>query len=241
MVYVAWATILAGLIFGRKSDLTLATATIFGGIILFVSGLNWMEPQITTLVPVLKSPWLMFHVAVTVAAYGFFGISLLLGLSNLLILSVAKKETAMLHVRELSIINNMSLLVGLALMTIGTFLGGIWANESWGRYWSWDPKETWALITVVVYSVVTHIHLVRKLNNDWFFNLASVMAFASVLMTFWGVNYLLSGLHSYGENEGVSEVFVYLYAILFGVIVLALVSYRGYKKFKSQGSTSNFY
>lgn len=183
----------------------------------------------------------MFHVAVTVAAYGFFGISLLLGLSNLLILSVAKKETAMLHVRELSIINNMSLLVGLALMTIGTFLGGIWANESWGRYWSWDPKETWALITVVVYSVVTHIHLVRKLNNDWFFNLASVMAFASVLMTFWGVNYLLSGLHSYGENEGVSEVFVYLYAILFGVIVLALVSYRGYKKFKSQGPTSNFY
>lgn len=237
MVYVSWATILAGLIFGRKSDLTLATATIFGGIILFVSSLNWMEPQITTLVPVLKSPWLMFHVAVTIAAYGFFGISLLLGLSNLVIMSVTQKEMAVLRVRELSIINNMSLLVGLALMTIGTFLGGIWANESWGRYWSWDPKETWALITVIVYAVATHTHLVKKLNNYWFFNLASVMAFASVLMTFWGVNYLLSGLHSYGENEGVSAVFVYLYAVLFVVVVLALVSYRGFKRGLKAGQT----
>ncbi len=239
MVYVSWATILAGLIFGRKSDLTLATATIFGGIILFVSSLNWMEPQITTLVPVLKSPWLMFHVAVTIAAYGFFGISLLLGLSNLVIMSVTQKEMAMLRIRELSIINNMSLLVGLALMTIGTFLGGIWANESWGRYWSWDPKETWALITVIVYAVATHTHLVKKLNNYWFSNLASVIAFASVLMTFWGVNYLLSGLHSYGENEGVSAVFVYLYAILFVVIVLALVSYRGFKRGLKAGQIDN--
>lgn len=179
----------------------------------------------------------MFHVAVTIAAYGFFGISLLLGLSNLVIMSVTQKEMAVLRVRELSIINNMSLLVGLALMTIGTFLGGIWANESWGRYWSWDPKETWALITVIVYAVATHTHLVKKLNNYWFFNLASVMAFASVLMTFWGVNYLLSGLHSYGENEGVSAVFVYLYAVLFVVVVLALVSYRGFKRGLKAGQT----
>lgn len=233
MVYVAWATILAGLIFGRKNDLTLATATIFGGIILFVSGLNWMEPQITTLVPVLKSPWLMIHVAVTIAAYGFFGISLLLGLSNLIIMSIAKGESALLRIKELSIINNMSLLVGLALMTIGTFLGGIWANESWGRYWSWDPKETWALITVVIYTIVTHVHLVKRLNNYWFFNLSSVVAFASVIMTYLGVNYLLSGLHSYGENEGVSAMFVYLYAIVFVVALLAFVSYRGYKRFRN--------
>ncbi len=234
MVYVAWATILAGLIFGRKSDLTLATATIFGGIILFVSGLNWMEPQITTLVPVLKSPWLMIHVSVTIAAYGFFGISLLLGLSNLIIMSIAKGETALLRIKELSIINNMSLLVGLALMTIGTFLGGIWANESWGRYWSWDPKETWALITVVIYAIVTHVHLVKKLNNYWFFNLSSVVAFASVIMTYLGVNYLLSGLHSYGENEGVSAMFTYLYVILAVVVVLAIVSYRGFKRAKNK-------
>lgn len=232
MVYVAWATVLAGLIFGRKSDLTLATATLFGGIILFVSGLSWMDPQITTLVPVLKSPWLMFHVAVTVSAYGFFGISLLLGTSNLMVMSISGKELAQLRIKELSIINNMSLLVGLALMTIGTFLGAVWANESWGRYWGWDPKETWALITVVVYTVVTHLHLVKKWNNPWLFNLLSIVAFLSVLMTFFGVNYFLSGMHSYGQNEGVPALFGYFYAILFGVIVLALVSYRGYKKSK---------
>lgn len=233
MVYVAWATILAGLIFGRKSDLTMATATIFGGIILLVSGLNWMEPQITTLVPVLKSPWLMFHVAVTIAAYGFFGISLLLGLSNLIIMSVTKKDVALMRIKELTIINNMSLLVGLALMTIGTFLGGIWANESWGRYWSWDPKETWALITVVIYAVVTHVHLVKRLNNYWFFNLSSVVAFGSVIMTYLGVNYLLSGLHSYGENEGVSAMFTSLYVIFGIVVLLAIVSYRGFKRTKN--------
>ena len=162
MVYVAWATVLAGIIFGRKSAITMALATLFGGIILFVSGLNWMDPEIGTLVPVLKSPWLMFHVAVIVAAYGFFGIGFLLGIANLSLIAFAKKsELIRFRIKELSITNNMALLVGLALMTIGTFLGAIWANESWGRYWGWDPKETWALITVVVYTIVTHIHLTK--------------------------------------------------------------------------------
>lgn len=234
MVYVAWATVLAGFIFGRKSHITLALATLFGGVILFVSGLNWMDPQITPLVPVLKSPWLMFHVAVIVAAYGFFGISFLLGLSNLVIMFTAKKESQLFYrLKELSIINNMSLLVGLALMTIGTFLGAIWANESWGRYWGWDPKETWALITVVVYTVVTHVHLVRKWNNLWVFNFLSVIAFSSVLMTFFGVNYLLSGMHSYGQNDQISEVFTYLYAALFVILVLAFLSYRGFKQIQN--------
>jgi ABC-type transport system involved in cytochrome c biogenesis permease subunit len=170
MVYVAWATVLAGFIFGRKNILTLSLATLFGGVILFVSSLNWMDPQINTLVPVLNSPWLMFHVAVIVAAYGFFGISFLLGLTNIIIMSFNKASSLMaLRIKELSVINNMSLLTGLALMTIGTFLGAVWANESWGRYWGWDPKETWALITIIVYSVVTHLHLVKKWNSDWLF------------------------------------------------------------------------
>ena len=112
MVYIAWATVLAGLIFGQKSHITLALATLFGGVILFVSGLNWMDPQINTLVPVLKSPWLMFHVAVIVAAYGFFGISFLLGLTNLSLMAFTKNDRATGHrVKELSIINNLSLLV----------------------------------------------------------------------------------------------------------------------------------
>ncbi|MBK5195625.1 MAG: cytochrome c biogenesis protein CcsA, partial [Proteiniphilum sp.] len=218
MVYIAWVTVLAGLLFGRKSALTLALATLFGGVILFVSGLNWMDPQINTLVPVLKSPWLMFHVAVIVAAYGFFGISFLLGITNLSLMSFSGRDTLFSYrMKELRIINNLSMLAGLALMTIGTFLGAIWANESWGRYWGWDPKETWALITVVVYTIVTHLHLVKRWSSDWLFSLLSVLAFASVLMTFLGVNYLLSGMHSYGQTDNLSSVFVYI-AAAFAII-----------------------
>lgn len=227
MVYVAWATVLAGLIFGRKSPLTVALATLFGGVILFVSSLNWMDPQIGTLVPVLRSPWLMFHVAVIVSAYGFFGISFLLGITNLSLMVFAKDEKFIhLRIREMSIINNMSLLVGLALMTIGTFLGAIWANESWGRYWGWDPKETWALITVIVYSIVTHLHLIKKGNDLWLFNLMSVLAFSSVLMTFLGVNYLLSGMHSYGQNDSISAVFMYITIAFIAIGVLGMISYK---------------
>ncbi|MDR1518380.1 MAG: cytochrome c biogenesis protein CcsA [Dysgonamonadaceae bacterium] len=227
MVYVAWATVLAGLIFGRKSSVTLALATLFGGVILFVSSLNWLEPQIGTLVPVLKSPWLMFHVAVIVAAYGFFGIGMLLGFTNLSLMAFAPKTTAVsLRVRELSIINNLALLVGLALMCVGTFLGAVWANESWGRYWGWDPKETWALITVLVYAVVTHLHLIKKADNVWVFNLSSVVAAASPLMTFFGVNYLLSGMHSYGQTDNVAQAAPYFYAAGLVIAVLAVGSLK---------------
>ena len=230
MVYVSWATVLAGFVFGRKSTITLALATLFGGVILFVSSLNWMDPQINTLVPVLKSPWLMFHVAVIVAAYGFFGISFLLGITNLSIIAFAKQTILLTYrIKELTIINNMSLLIGLALMTIGTFLGAVWANESWGRYWGWDPKETWALITVVVYSIVTHVHLVKNWNNMWLFNLLSVFAFSSVLMTYLGVNYFFSGMHSYGQMDSASSVFI---NISFAFIFFALLGYASYIRSK---------
>lgn len=229
MVYVSWATVFAGLLFARRSLLTFALATLFGGVILFVSGLNWMDPQINPLVPVLKSPWLMFHVAVIVGAYGFFGISCLLGLVNLVMMSF-KKFVLIQRIKELSIINEMSLLIGLALMTIGTFLGAIWANESWGRYWGWDPKETWALITMVVYAIVTHLHLMPFKNKLWLFNLSSVIAFYSVLMTFFGVNYFLSGMHSYGQNDHVGGIFIYLLASVFLVVLLGILSFMGKQK-----------
>ncbi len=211
----------------KKLLSTVALATLFGGVILFVSGLNWMDPQINTLVPVLKSPWLMFHVAVIVAAYGFFGISFLLGITNMLLMTFSAGDPQPSYrQKELSIINNLSMLAGLALMTIGTFLGAIWANESWGRYWGWDPKETWALITVVVYTIVTHLHLVKRWSSDWLFNLLSVVAFASVLMTFLGVNYLLSGMHSYGQTDNLSSVFIYIVVAFVAIGILGVVSYR---------------
>lgn len=228
MVYASWATVLAGFIFGRKSStLALALATIFGGIILFVSGLNWMDPQINPLVPVLKSPWLMFHVAVIVAAYGFFGISFLLGIANLTLMIFYDSNSLIPYrIKELSIINQLSLLVGLALMCIGTFLGAIWANESWGRYWGWDPKETWALITIVSYTIVTHIHLIKKENNDWLFNLLSIIAFSTVLMTFLGVNYFFSGMHSYGQSDTWGGMIFYLSIPFVLISLLAAFSYK---------------
>ena len=228
MVYVAWATVAAGGVLGR-SRITLALAAIFGGIILFVSGLNWMDPQIGTLVPVLKSPWLMFHVAVIVAAYGFFGICCLLGITNMILMGFVNPRTKTLlqtRIKELTLINEMALLIGLAFMTIGTFLGAIWANESWGRYWGWDPKETWALITLVVYAMVEHLRLVRRWYNLWSFNFLTILAFGSVLMTFFGVNYFLSGMHSYGENEQVSNLFNYLFLAIIGILALALWAFR---------------
>ena len=198
MVFLSWAAVFAGLLFARRSPVTFSLATLFAGVILLVSGMNWMNPQISPLVPVLKSPWLMYHVAVLMAAYGFFGIGFLIGLFNLCTLSFFRREKLTDLVRELTIITEIALIVGLILMTVGSFMGAVWANESWGRYWGWDPKETWALITIIVYAMVTHLHLARKWYSLRLFNLCSVLAFASVLMTYFGVNYLLSGMHSYG-------------------------------------------
>ena len=231
MVLMACIVVLAGFLFARRSHIVFALATLFTGIILFVSGLNWMDPQINPLVPVLKSPWLMFHVAILMAAYGFFGISFLIGLVNLLLMALLRKDNYFGVIRELSIINEISLIIGLIWMTIGTFMGAVWANESWGRYWGWDPKETWALITMIVYAMVTHLHLLRSRYNLWLSNLCSVLAFASVLMTYFGVNYLLSGMHSYGQNDQLRGVFAYLCGA--GVFIL-LLAIQAKKNLKNQ-------
>jgi cytochrome c-type biogenesis protein CcsB len=247
MVYVAWATTMAGLLFMRRSALTFALSTLFAGVILFVSSLNWMDPQIGTLAPVLKSPWLMFHVAVLMAAYGFFGISFLLGLTNMTLMSVRSSKKHVLStdsggkssknrfsstILELSVINEISLLTGLLLVAVGIFMGAVWANESWGRYWGWDPKETWALITLLAYVIVTHLHLIGRRYSLWLFNLCSVIAFATVLMTYFGVNYFLSGMHSYGQNDALNDIFVYLYAAVAVIIVLAVTAKRGQSKLR---------
>ena len=119
-------------------------------------------------------------------------------------------------------------------MTVGTFLGAVWANESWGRYWGWDPKETWALITMVVYAIVTHIHLLKVRLKEWLFNFLSVLAFSSVLMTFFGVNYFLSGMHSYGQNDHVSNLFVWI-GVAFGLVfLLGFMSWLSMKKYFNQ-------
>lgn len=228
MIFIAWATMIAGFIFSLKSDIALAVTGIFASLILMVAHLNWMDPEITNLVPVLNSYWLMIHVAIITASYGFLGLGALLGFINLVLISVKSKKQSQKVNRtfnELSYINELTIEVGLFLLTVGTFLGGVWANESWGRYWGWDAKETWALVTVLVYAVVLHIRFIPRLNGRITFNAAAVVAYFSVIMTYFGVNYYLSGLHSYAAGDPVPiPTFVPItVGIIFFVIILAYV------------------
>jgi cytochrome c-type biogenesis protein CcsB len=234
ILFVAWATVAFGIIFGRKSYFTLASATFVSSIMLYVASLNWLDPSIANLQPVLDSYWLMIHVAVIVGSYGPFAIGMILGIVVLLLTIMANKKNKKAFSRkleELTIVNELSLTIGLVMLTIGNFLGGMWANESWGRYWGWDPKETWALISIIIYTAVLHLRIVPKLSNKWLFNLMSIISFAAIMMTYFGVNFYLVGLHSYASGDKVvSPDFVY-YSIIF-VTLLGLISYFANKKTK---------
>ena len=234
MIYVAWSAVIFGIIFGRKSNFTLASATFVSSIILSIAHMNWLDPSIANLQPVLDSYWLMIHVAVIVGSYGPFTIGMILGVVALFltILSNKKNRKKMSEkLEELTIVNELSLTIGLIMLTIGNFLGGMWANESWGRYWGWDPKETWALISIIIYAAVLHLRIVPTLKGKWLFNLMSIIAFASIMMTYFGVNFYLTGLHSYASGEKViTPTFVY-YSLIF-ITILALISYFANKKNK---------
>ncbi len=205
LILVAWGTLLAGFSFIRYSKITLAATALLAFFILMTAGHSSYDPQLTNLTPVLKSYWLIIHVAVLTISYGFLGLGFILGIMNLFIyLFKTKKnhERLNLLILELTFINEMNLTTGLFLATVGTFLGGVWANESWGRYWGWDAKETWALVIVITYTLLLHLRFIPKLNGKYIFNAASVICFGSVLMTFFGVNYFLSkGMHSYGAGD----------------------------------------
>jgi cytochrome c-type biogenesis protein CcsB len=233
MIYVAWATVAMGLAFGRKSNLTIASTSFVAAMILMIAHWNWMDPQIANLVPVLDSYWLMIHVSVIVGSYGPFALSMILGIVSLFLILITNKKNKKrvnLNLQELTIINELSVTVGLIMLTIGNFLGGQWANESWGRYWGWDPKETWALISIMVYAFVLHMRLIPGLKGKWIFNLMSILAFASIMMTYFGVNFYLTGLHSYASGDKVITP-DFVYYSLFFVLLLGFLSYFKHKKY----------
>ncbi|MGB2273716.1 MAG: cytochrome c biogenesis protein CcsA [Flavicella sp.] len=233
MIYVGWATMLFGLLFGKDSVLTIAATAFLASMILMIAHWNWMDPEIANLVPVLNSYWLMIHVAIIVASYGPFALSMILGLLVLILMiatTVNNKKKLNAKINELTIINEMSITVGLVMLTIGNFLGGMWANESWGRYWGWDPKETWALISIMVYAFVLHCRLVPGLRGRFTYTMLSIYAFASIMMTYFGVNFYLSGLHSYASGDKiVTPSFVY-YSIA-TVAVLGILAYTKHLKY----------
>ncbi|OOG65876.1 cytochrome c biogenesis protein CcsA [Flavobacterium sp. A45] len=232
IVYVAWATMFFGLAFDIKSKLTVASAAFVTAMILWSAYQNWIDPEIANLQPVLNSYWLMIHVAVIVASYGPFALGMILGFVSLLLIfftNEKNKAKMSLNIKEITYINEMALTIGLIMLTIGNFLGGQWANESWGRYWGWDPKETWALISIMVYAFVIHARFVPSLRGKWIFNLMSMFAFISILFTYYGVNFHLVGLHSYASGEAHSLSWIWY--SLGTISLIGAVTYPKYRKF----------
>ena len=226
LLYISWSGVFAGVVFFRKSLLALSAAVIIAGIFMFTAHLTDVDPQITTLVPVLKSYWLTIHVSILTASYGFFGLGAILGFLTL-IMFIFRKDRP--HVDEIikhvTAINEIALIIGVAAITIGNFLGGVWANESWGRYWGWDPKETWAYVSIVVYVIVIHLRFVKALATPYVFATASLLAFSSILMTYLGVNFYLSGMHSYATGDPV-PIPMWAYYVVTIVFVTIILAYR---------------
>ena len=232
IIYVAWATMFFGLAFDRKSKLTVASSAFVAAMILTAAYMNWIDPEIGNLQPVLNSYWLMIHVAIIVASYGPFALGMILGVVSLLLIlftNEKNKNKMKLNIKEITYINEMALTVGLVMLTIGNFLGGQWANESWGRYWGWDPKETWALISIMVYAFVIHARYVPRLRGKWIFNLMSIFAFISILFTYFGVNFHLVGLHSYASGEAHSLAWIWY--SLGAIALLGAITYPKYRKY----------
>jgi cytochrome c-type biogenesis protein CcsB len=234
MIFISWVTLLAGFLFSRRSKFALSATAVLAGMTLMVAHLSFMDPEITNLVPVLKSYWLTLHVSIITGSYGFLGLGAILGIISMILLSLSDSknvERISGTIDELTVINFRTLTLGLYLLTIGTFLGAVWANESWGRYWGWDPKETWSLITIIVYSFVVHSRMIPGMKDVYTFNLLSLFSFSSVLMTYFGVNYYLSGLHSYAGGDAIPvPAFVYVAVII--LVSLSVVAYTRYRKWE---------
>ena len=237
IIFISWVGITAGLMLYRNSNALIPAAGFMVAVIMmgFAHGGSALDPQITPLVPVLKSYWLIIHVAIITASYGFFGLSMVIAIIVLMFYIFSDSKVYKIHndttVKELTIVSEMSLTIGLYALVVGTFLGGIWANESWGRYWSWDPKETWAFISVMVYAFVLHMRLVPGLRGRWSFHVAALFAICTIVMTYFGVNYYLSGLHSYAAGDPV-PVPAWVYIGLASMFTLAAVSYFRFKNLK---------
>lgn len=204
LTFIAFMSVLAGLIFSKGSRLTVGASALLGGILLMTAHHSNYDPNISNLVPVLKSIWLNIHVAVITGSYGFLGLGAILGFITMMLHMFRSKRNVKsidLSTLELTYITEMTITVGLIMAAIGTFLGGVWANESWGRYWGWDAKETWALVIVLWYAIVLHLRFIPGMKSKFLFSILAMWSYWTVLMTFFGVNYYLSGLHSYAKGD----------------------------------------
>ncbi len=227
LLWVALTVAFAGVLFEwiSRTAAVGALSSLLTAVVLGVSMLGTFDPSIGPLMPVLSSYWLNIHVTVITASYGFLGLCCLLGLLTLVLFLVNWRQHRPGVVRAIGILDQLNvdvMIFGIGLLTVGTLLGGVWANESWGRYWGWDPKETWALVSILLYAMILHFRWIPKLANPFVQAVSSFLAIWSIIMTYFGVNYLLMGMHSYAAGDKVAipmwaSVSV-LASILFGVI-----------------------
>lgn len=240
LLFISLVTVVIGLLLYRKNKVILAAACILAFFLLFVSSLNILDPEITKLQPVLKSYWLKIHVAIITGSYAPLGIGAMLGLINMILYIVrneGNKERLNLTIKQLTYRTEIVITIGLVMLTIGTFLGGVWANESWGRYWAWDPKETWALVAILAYAILLHLRFIPGVKDGFTFNAVSLWAYATILFTFFGVNFYLVGLHSYANGEGLAEFPTWLSAV--GAGFYLFTEYASFKNqiYKSKGES----
>ena len=188
MLFMALCALGAACLLRRRFPPLLPFGLLAAGFALLVAGLGQRDPQITPLMPVLVSPWLSAHVSLIMLAYALLAFLMLGGVLGLCLPSQA---------RRLMLLGRLMLYPAVFLLGAGIFLGAVWANVSWGRYWAWDPKEVWALVTFMVYGAAFHGRSLRALRRPRVFHLYMIGAFFAVLMTYFGVNYVLGGMHSY--------------------------------------------
>ena len=194
MLVMAWMVMLLSLFMMRRSPIMLLFGFLLSGFFLLVSHLSQMDPQITHVMPVLASPLLTLHVSIIMMAYALLSLTFLCGVMG--VLANLTPRFSLLAPRLLTL-SQLFLYPAIACLGLGIFIGAIWANVSWGTYWSWDPKETWALITLMVYAVAVHDRSIPWLRNPLHYHLFMVIAYLTLLMTYFGVNYFLGGMHSY--------------------------------------------
>ena len=198
MVFMAWLSILMTPIAGNRVKEMLPFGYIVCGLALLVSTFGDSTEQIAPLAPVLRSPLLSIHVVVIMISYTLLAFTMLNGVAALII-NTTHKNTPLANreIAELQRISTLMLYPAVFLLTAGIFIGAVWANISWGRYWGWDPKEVWALITMLVYSATLHSGSIKAMRRPMFFHIYCIVAFLAVLMTYFGVNFILGGMHSY--------------------------------------------
>lgn len=195
MQFMAWCSLLIALAARRRFELAVPFGFIVAGMAVMVSMMGESNPQITQLMPVLSSPLLSVHVMMVMISYSLFAFMMLNGISALVIKLSARNDDG--QIIRLADISRLLLYPAVFALTLGIFIGAIWANVSWGRYWGWDPKEVWALITLLIYALGLHSSSLPWFKNPMFFHLFTIVAFMSVIITYFGVNFILGGMHSY--------------------------------------------